>query len=154
MRQAGQEKAGVLTPGVLLARRSSRSSSKREADLITFSNIVTITVTRCLSSFFSPFLQRLVQEFLALFRFTETDACAILSAYGFYPFEINPLQSDRPKQAESASEGKDRPPPANGTACRAYSRRYPSTFHLGKLENKSAEDRLLKNSLRKCDEND
>ena len=36
--------------------------------------MVTMTVTRCLSSFFSRFLQRMVQEFLALFQFSETGA--------------------------------------------------------------------------------
>ena len=65
-----------------------------------------MTAIRCLSFFFSRFLQRIVQEFLALFRFTETDARAILSAYAFYPFEVNPLQSDCLKQAESASKKK------------------------------------------------
>ena len=68
--------------------------------------MVTMTVTRCLSSFFSRFLQRMVQEFLALFRFSETGARAISSAYGFHPFKIDRLQSNRPKQAESASKGK------------------------------------------------
>jgi hypothetical protein len=62
--------------------------------------------SRYLSSFFSPFLKRIVQEFLALFRFTETDARAILSVYGFYPFEMDPPQSDRLKQAESLSKAK------------------------------------------------
>jgi hypothetical protein len=69
-------------------------------------NIVTMTVTRCLSSFFSRFLQRIVREFLALFRFNETDVCVILSAYGLRPFEIDRLQGNHPEQAESASKKK------------------------------------------------
>jgi len=58
------------------------------------------------SSFFSRFLQRIVQEFLALFRFTETDAYVILSAYGLHLFEIDRLQGNHPEQAESASKRK------------------------------------------------
>lgn len=61
---------------------------------------------RCLSSFFSRFLQRIVQEFLALFRFTETDACAILSAYGLHPFETDRLQGNHPEQPETRVKEK------------------------------------------------
>jgi hypothetical protein len=65
-----------------------------------------MTATRCISCFFSGFLQRIVQEFLALFRFTEMDARAMLSAYGLVPFQIDGLQGDPPKRAESGSKGE------------------------------------------------
>ena len=61
---------------------------------------------RCLSCFFSGFWQRLAQEFLAFFRFTEADARTILSAYGLPAFEIDRLESDRLEQAESPSKAK------------------------------------------------
>ena len=65
-----------------------------------------MTVTRYLCCFFSGFWQRIVQEFLALFRFTEMDARAILSAYGLVPFQIDGLQGNHPEQPESASKKK------------------------------------------------
>ena len=70
-----------------------------------FSKVDMIT-KRCLSSFLSGFWQRLVQEFLALFRFTEADARAILLAYGVPDFEIAPLESDRSEGAEGPSKAK------------------------------------------------
>jgi hypothetical protein len=70
-----------------------------------FSKVDMIT-KRCLSTFLSGFWQRLVQEFLALFRFTEADARAILLAYGVPDFEIARLESDRSEGAEGPSKAK------------------------------------------------
>ena len=89
-----------------------------------------MTAIRCLSSFSSRFLQRIVQEFLALFRFTEKDACIILSAYGLHPFEIHRLQSNHPEPAESASKKKvARAQPTEPIPIGIH-----PDFHLGKLE--------------------
>jgi hypothetical protein len=40
-------------------------------------------------------MKSVLQKFLAFFRgFTEEDACALLSAYGFYALEVDRLRSD------------------------------------------------------------
>jgi hypothetical protein len=41
-------------------------------------------------------VRRKVQDFLAFFRFTEADACTILSAYGLHALEVDRLQNNRP----------------------------------------------------------
>jgi hypothetical protein len=46
------------------------------------------------------FVQRIAQDFLALFRFTEADACSILSAYGLHNLEVDRLQNNRPNEQE------------------------------------------------------
>ena len=40
-------------------------------------------------------VRKLVRNFLASFRGTEADACALLSAYGFYAFELDRLHDVR-----------------------------------------------------------
>jgi len=45
--------------------------------------------------------RELVQDFLAFFRFTEADACALLSAYGLYALEIDHQQNSSNEQKET-----------------------------------------------------
>jgi len=45
-------------------------------------------------------IRRIVQDFLAFFRFTEADACTILSAYGLHANEVDGLQNNRPNEQE------------------------------------------------------
>src|SRR5271165_3654444 len=54
--------------------------------------------TRVLNSFLLVPVRRIVQDFLAFFRFTEADACALLliSAYGCYALEADRPQNNRP----------------------------------------------------------
>ena len=61
---------------------------------------VTMIVTRFLNSRLSICLQRVVEQLLGFFRFTETDAVTVLSAYGFNAFEIDRLPSERLAQAK------------------------------------------------------
>jgi hypothetical protein len=46
-------------------------------------------------------VRELVQDFLAFLRFTEADACALLSAHGFHAFEVDRLQNSRNEQKET-----------------------------------------------------
>jgi hypothetical protein len=48
------------------------------------------------NSFLLISFRRMVQDFLAFFRFTEADASALLSAYGRYALEADRLQNNRP----------------------------------------------------------
>jgi len=50
--------------------------------------------------FLLVFVQRIAQDFLALFRFTEADACSVLSAYGLHNLEVDRLQNNRPNEQE------------------------------------------------------
>jgi hypothetical protein len=43
-------------------------------------------------------VRRIVEDFLALFRFTETDASTLLSAYGLSLLEVDRLQYNRPNE--------------------------------------------------------
>jgi hypothetical protein len=43
-------------------------------------------------------VRRIVEDFLALFRFTETDASNLLSAYGLSFLEVDRLQYNRPNE--------------------------------------------------------
>jgi hypothetical protein len=52
--------------------------------------------TRLTNSFLLISVRRIVQDFLAFFRFTEADASALLSAYGRYPLEADRLQNNHP----------------------------------------------------------
>jgi hypothetical protein len=52
--------------------------------------------TRLPDSFLLISFRRIVQDFLAFFRFTEADAIALLSAYGRYALEADRLQDNRP----------------------------------------------------------
>jgi hypothetical protein len=58
-----------------------------------------------LNSVFLAHGRNLVRHFLAFFRFTETDARTLLSAYGLHGFEIDHLQN------ESADEQKEKAKP-------------------------------------------
>jgi hypothetical protein len=52
--------------------------------------------TKLPDSFLLISFRRIVQDFLAFFRFTEADAIALLSAYGRYALEADRLQDNRP----------------------------------------------------------
>jgi|ERR1700756_4339444 hypothetical protein len=60
------------------------------------------------NSFLLVSVRRIVRDFLAFFRFTEADACALLSAYGRYALEVDRLQKSRPivQKETSGSFGK------------------------------------------------
>jgi hypothetical protein len=45
-------------------------------------------------------VRSIVQDFLAFFRFTEADACTILSAYGLHAPEVDRLKNNRPNEQE------------------------------------------------------
>jgi len=64
-------------------------------------------ITRLLNSFILIPGQDIVKNLLAFFRFTETDACTILSAYGFHGFEVGRLQNDRANKPKETSEMPD-----------------------------------------------
>jgi hypothetical protein len=49
------------------------------------------------------FVRRIVQDLLALFRFTETDASTLLSAYGLSFLEVDRLQYNRPNEQKERS---------------------------------------------------
>jgi hypothetical protein len=53
------------------------------------------------NSLFLIALRELVQDFLAFFRFTEADACVLLSAHGLHALEIDRLQDSLNKQKET-----------------------------------------------------
>jgi hypothetical protein len=55
------------------------------------------------NSFLLVSVRSIVQDFLALFRFTEADASALLSAYGLYALEADRLQNNRPIVQEKPS---------------------------------------------------
>src|SRR6516162_2926284 len=53
------------------------------------------------NSFLFIFLRRIVQDFLALFRFTEADTYALLSANGIYAFRGSSPAEQPPEQAKA-----------------------------------------------------
>jgi hypothetical protein len=55
------------------------------------------------NSFLLVSVRRIGQGFLALFRFTEADVYALLSAYGGYALEVDRLQNNRPIAQKEAS---------------------------------------------------
>jgi hypothetical protein len=57
------------------------------------------------NSFLLVFVRRIGQGFLALFRFTEADVSALLSAYGGCAFEVDRLQNN-PRIAQKEASGK------------------------------------------------
>jgi hypothetical protein len=59
--------------------------------------------TRLPNSFFLISFRRIVQDFLAFFRFTEADAAALLSAYGCYAIEGDRLQDNHPMVQKKTS---------------------------------------------------
>ena len=63
--------------------------------------------TRLLISFVLIRGRGIVKNFLALFRFTETDACTILSAYGFHGFEVDRLQNERANEQQETPEMRE-----------------------------------------------
>jgi hypothetical protein len=52
--------------------------------------------TRLPNSFLLISFRKILQDFLAFFRFTEADAIALASAYGRYALEADRLQDNRP----------------------------------------------------------
>jgi hypothetical protein len=54
--------------------------------------------TRLLSFCFLISVRRIVQSFLAFFRFSEADACVLLSAHGLHGLEVDRLQNSRPNE--------------------------------------------------------
>jgi hypothetical protein len=50
--------------------------------------------------FLSISVRGIVQDFLAFFRFTEADACTILSAYGLYAPGVDRLKNNLPNEQE------------------------------------------------------
>jgi hypothetical protein len=54
--------------------------------------------THLLNSIFFIPARDIVKNFCAFFRFTERDACTLLSAYGLHALEVNRLQNDRPNE--------------------------------------------------------
>lgn len=48
-------------------------------------------------------VRNLVRNVLASFRGTEADACALLSVYGFYAFELDRLQDNRSIEQKASS---------------------------------------------------
>jgi hypothetical protein len=57
--------------------------------------------TGLLNSFLLIAVREMVQDFLAFFRFTEADACVLLSAHGFYAVEVDRLQNSPNEQKET-----------------------------------------------------
>jgi hypothetical protein len=58
---------------------------------------------RLFNSVFLISVRNIVQDFLAFFRFTEADACALLSAYGLHALEVDRLQNNRPNEHKETS---------------------------------------------------
>ncbi len=58
-------------------------------------------ILRLVKSFFLISVRSM--DFLALFRFTEADACALLSAYGLNTLEVDRLQNNRPNDQRQTS---------------------------------------------------
>jgi hypothetical protein len=54
--------------------------------------------THLLNSIFFIRARDIVKNFCAFFRFTERDACTLLSAYGLHALEVDRLQNDRPNE--------------------------------------------------------
>jgi hypothetical protein len=59
--------------------------------------------TRLLKSFFLISVRGIVRNLAAFFRFTEEDACALLSAYGFHALDADSLQNSRPNVQKEPS---------------------------------------------------
>jgi hypothetical protein len=55
------------------------------------------------NSFLFVFVRRIGQGFLAFFRLSEADACALLSAYGGYALEVDRPQNNPPIAQKEAS---------------------------------------------------
>ena len=67
--------------------------------------------TGLINSFFPISGRGIVKKFLAFFRFTEADACTLLSAYGVYAIEIDRMQNNRSNEPDHSP--KSSPLPAN-----------------------------------------
>jgi hypothetical protein len=59
--------------------------------------------TRLLNSVFLISVRSIVRNFLLFFRFTEADACALLSAYGIHALEVDRLQNNRPDEQKETN---------------------------------------------------
>lgn len=66
---------------------------------------------RPINSFFPISGRDIVKKFLRFFRFTEADACTLLTAYGVYDLEIDRMQNNRSNEPDHSP--KDSPLPAN-----------------------------------------
>ena len=69
----------------------------------TFLNRIAMKIKRLVNSSFLISVQSIVQDCLGLFRFSEADACAILSAYGLISFEVDRLQNNHPNEQKQTS---------------------------------------------------
>lgn len=69
----------------------------------TFLNKIAMKITRLVNSSFLISVRSIIQDFLGLFRFTEADACALLSAYGLTTLEVDRLQNNHPNEQKQTS---------------------------------------------------
>ena len=58
--------------------------------------------TRLINSFFLISGRDIVKKFLAFFRFTEADACTLLSAYGVHALEVDRLHNNRSNEPDQS----------------------------------------------------
>jgi hypothetical protein len=82
------------TIGKLMEAKNSRSSFKK-TNRLPF-NEVSMKTTGLNNSFLLVFVRKIGQGLLTLFRFTEADVCALLSAYGGHAFEVDRVQNNPP----------------------------------------------------------
>jgi hypothetical protein len=80
------------------------NDSNKNSGVTTFFPYATMKTTGLRNFFLLVFVQRIAQDFLAFFRFTEADACSILSAYGLHNLEVDRLQNNRPNEQEERVE--------------------------------------------------
>ena len=66
-------------------------------------NNIAMKITRLVNSSFLISVRSIIQDFLGLFRFSEADACAILSAYGLTSFEVDRLQNNNLNEQKQTS---------------------------------------------------
>ena len=95
-------------------------------------------ITHLVKSLFS--ISARIIDFLALFRFTEADACALLSAYGLNTLEVDRPQDNRPNEQRPTS-GRSRegnPSQVDKPASEAYAHRCPSGFYMWRLDGRLA----------------
>jgi hypothetical protein len=77
------------------AGSSGSAFNQEDQASLPFLNKVTMKTTGLLNAFFLVSVRRIVRDLLAVSRFTEADACALLSAYGLHALEIDRLQNNR-----------------------------------------------------------
>ena len=65
--------------------------------------------TRLIKSFFLISGRDIVKKFMAFFRFTEADACTLLSVYGVHALEVDRLQNNRLNEPDQSPKGSSSP---------------------------------------------